>query len=53
MPDILQARVHDLGGFTVRRLLPHARHRSVGPFVFFEARFNDLPGETEFILLPD
>ena len=30
-------RVHDLGGgFTVKRLLPHARMRSVGPFVFFD-----------------
>ncbi len=30
-------RVHDLGGgFTVKRLLPHAKLRSVGPFVFFD-----------------
>ena len=30
-------RVHDLGGgFTVKRLLPHAKARSVGPFVFFD-----------------
>jgi redox-sensitive bicupin YhaK (pirin superfamily) len=32
----LQPREHDLGGFTVRRLLPHAQQRSVGPFVFFD-----------------
>jgi redox-sensitive bicupin YhaK (pirin superfamily) len=29
-------RIHDLGGFSVRRLLPHAQRRSVGPFVFFD-----------------
>ena len=32
----LRGREHDLGGFTVRRLLPHAQQRSVGPFVFFD-----------------
>jgi redox-sensitive bicupin YhaK (pirin superfamily) len=26
----------DLGGFTVRRALPHARRRMVGPFIFFD-----------------
>lgn len=36
MPDILAPRVHDLGGFSVGRLLPHMSHRSVGPFVFFD-----------------
>jgi len=30
-------RVHDLGGgFTVKRLIPHAKARSIGPFVFFD-----------------
>lgn len=30
-------RVHDLGGgFSVKRLLPHAKARTVGPFVFFD-----------------
>ncbi|MEP6938307.1 MAG: pirin family protein [Rudaea sp.] len=30
-------RVHDLGdGFVVRRLLPHAQARHIGPFVFFD-----------------
>ena len=30
-------RTHDLGGgFTVKRLLPHAQARRVGPFVFFD-----------------
>lgn len=33
----LDGRGHDLGGgFIVRRLLPHARQRSVGPFVFLD-----------------
>lgn len=26
----------DLGGFTVRRVLPYATHRMVGPFIFFD-----------------
>jgi redox-sensitive bicupin YhaK (pirin superfamily) len=33
---LLQGREHDLGGFHVRRLLPHIQCRSVGPFVFFD-----------------
>jgi redox-sensitive bicupin YhaK (pirin superfamily) len=37
MLQVIPPRVHDLGGgFTVGRLLPHARRRSVGPFVFFD-----------------
>src|SRR5688572_7486836 len=36
MPLSLRPREHDLGGFTVRRLLPHMHARSVGPFVFFD-----------------
>lgn len=37
MPQTLAPRVHDLGGgFTVKRLLPQAGRRSVGPFVFFD-----------------
>ena len=37
MLQIIPPRVHDLGGgFTVKRLLPHAQRRSVGPFVFFD-----------------
>lgn len=35
--QILQARLHDLGGgFVVRRLLPSAARAAVGPFVFFD-----------------
>jgi redox-sensitive bicupin YhaK (pirin superfamily) len=35
--QILEGHAKDLGGgFTVRRLLPAARQRSVGPFVFFD-----------------
>jgi redox-sensitive bicupin YhaK (pirin superfamily) len=34
---LVRPREHDLGdGFVVRRVLPHARVRSVGPFVFFD-----------------
>jgi redox-sensitive bicupin YhaK (pirin superfamily) len=36
MPQSIPPRTHDLGGFSVRRLLPHAQRRSVGPFVFFD-----------------
>jgi len=36
MPQFLKPRQHDLGGFTVARVLPHAGRRSVGPFVFFD-----------------
>jgi len=35
-PTLIEPRVHDLGGFTVRRVLPHASARHVGPFVFFD-----------------
>src|SRR6476659_8154526 len=35
--ELLAPRAHDLGGgFTVRRLLPAASRRAVGPFVFFD-----------------
>jgi hypothetical protein len=33
---VIDAKPHDLGGFTVGRVLPFARHRMVGPFVFFD-----------------
>ena len=36
MTQFLPPRLHDLGGFSVGRLLPHAQRRSVGPFVFFD-----------------
>ncbi|HEX6833204.1 MAG TPA: pirin family protein [Rudaea sp.] len=40
----LEGHVHDLGGFTVRRVLPQLAARRVGPFVFFDhlgpARFD-------------
>lgn len=32
----IQARERDLGGFTVKRVLPFAHKRSIGPFVFFD-----------------
>lgn len=34
--QILTARPHDLGGFEVARVLPHAARRMVGPFVFLD-----------------
>jgi len=34
--QIFDPKVHDLGGFQVRRLLPQLRARHVGPFVFFD-----------------
>jgi redox-sensitive bicupin YhaK (pirin superfamily) len=36
MPEFHAPKMHDLGGFTVARVLPNARRRSVGPFVFFD-----------------
>jgi redox-sensitive bicupin YhaK (pirin superfamily) len=33
---VIDARRRDLGGFEVGRVLPWAKHRSVGPFVFFD-----------------
>ncbi len=33
---LLEARPRDLGGFSVRRLLPTAELQSVGPYVFFD-----------------
>lgn len=33
---VVVARTHDLGGFTVRRALPTAKRRLVGPFIFLD-----------------
>ncbi|MGL4291807.1 MAG: pirin family protein [Phreatobacter sp.] len=33
---VIVPRTHDLGGFTVRRALPFAKRRMVGPFIFFD-----------------
>jgi redox-sensitive bicupin YhaK (pirin superfamily) len=33
---IIEGRSHDIGGFSVRRILPSASRRQVGPFVFFD-----------------
>ena len=45
---IIAPRERDLGGFTVRRILPFATHRMVGPFIFFDhmgpAAFEDHQG---------
>ena len=32
----ISGRTRDLGGFQVRRVLPHGRRRMVGPFIFFD-----------------
>ncbi len=39
----IEPRVRDLGGFSVRRVLPAPFHRMVGPFIFF-----DHMGPTDF-----
>ena len=40
LPDgvdmVITAREKDLGGFQVRRVLPFAKHRMVGPWIFFD-----------------
>lgn len=40
LPDcvamVIPAREKDLGGFSVRRVLPFAKHRMVGPWIFFD-----------------
>ena len=36
MTTLIAPRVHDLGGFQVRRAVPSIQARSVGPFVFVD-----------------
>src|SRR6201988_225024 len=33
---VIVPRVRDLGGFSVRRALPHENRQMVGPFIFFD-----------------
>jgi redox-sensitive bicupin YhaK (pirin superfamily) len=33
---VIQGRLRELGGFSVRRVLPALGHRMVGPFIFFD-----------------
>ncbi|MEE2567091.1 pirin family protein [Hyphobacterium marinum] len=33
---LIRAKEKDLGGFAVRRVLPHPKRRLVGPFIFFD-----------------
>ena len=33
---VISQRRHDLGGFEVGRVLPFAKRRMVGPFIFFD-----------------
>ncbi|HEY0438882.1 MAG TPA: hypothetical protein VGD36_02335, partial [Xanthobacteraceae bacterium] len=42
---VIVPRSRDLGGFSVRRALPSAQKRMVGPFIFF-----DQMGPSEFLL---
>ena len=41
---VIVPRVRDLGGFEVRRALPHGKRQMVGPFIFF-----DQMGPVQFI----
>ena len=34
--NLVTGHERDLGGFSVRRVLPSLAHRSIGPFVFFD-----------------
>lgn len=34
--QVFSGRTRDLGGFDVRRVLPYAKRRMVGPFIFFD-----------------
>lgn len=34
--NIIEGQLKDLGGFSVRRILPNARQRMVGPWIFFD-----------------
>ncbi|MFC3150350.1 pirin family protein [Litoribrevibacter euphylliae] len=36
MPEILEATEHDIGGLTVKRMLPNMKKKMVGPFIFFD-----------------
>ena len=47
MTILVAPRVHDLGGFEVRRALPAAAKQMVGPFIFF-----DQMGPAEFLIGP-
>ncbi len=45
---VIEPRPRDIGSFEVRRVLPHAKRRLVGPFIFFDhmgpAEFGPGPG---------
>lgn len=45
--DLIKPHVKDIGGFTVRRLLPSHPHKMVGPFIFFDhmGRAEFAPGQ--------
>ncbi len=33
---VIKPRTRDLGGFQVARVLPYAKRRTIGPFIFFD-----------------
>jgi hypothetical protein len=50
---VIDARPRDLGGFTVRRVLPSAARRLIGPFIFFDHMGPaELPPGTGFDVRP-
>ena len=50
LDTIVVPRPRDIGGFEVRRVLPSAERRNVGPFVFFDQwdllSWRPVPGST-------
>ena len=44
---IIVPRARDIGGFEVRRALPHGKRQMVGPFIFF-----DQMGPAQFLFGP-
>jgi redox-sensitive bicupin YhaK (pirin superfamily) len=44
---VIEARSRDLGGFSVRRVMPSAQRKLIGPFIFYDhlARVDFAPGQ--------
>jgi redox-sensitive bicupin YhaK (pirin superfamily) len=40
---VIVPRARDLGGFEVRRALPHGKRQMVGPFIFFDHGCTPVP----------
>src|SRR3546814_9995136 len=44
LDQVIETRIHDIGGFEVGRVLPFRQRRMVGPFIFFDRMGpHDLP----------